>query len=76
MLCTAQAYADKQNVNKQQAYKLAHLVCCTDLPELWLSAALLSDDESMLLLRELKRLQLLRSGCSTDVDLGREDLEK
>jgi hypothetical protein len=60
--------------------KLSPLVRCPHLSQFWLSAALLSDDNSMLLLRELqpqlKRLQLLKSSCSTDVDLGCEDIEK
>jgi hypothetical protein len=75
VLYTAQAYADKlaPTSSLQQAAavnKLAPLVRCPHLSQLWLSASVLSDDADKLLLQglqpQLKRLLLLKPACSTE----------
>lgn len=81
MLFTACAYIERAAggwPDLQPALdKLGPLVRCLHLTQFWLSAALLSDDESMLLLQalqpQLKRLQLLKSGCSAGAGLSLVD---
>jgi hypothetical protein len=86
VLFTAQAYADRlaaaglDSSGSQQAVdKLARLVRCPHLSMFWLSASVLSDDASRLLLGrmpQLKQLLLLKMANSTDALLRADNIQK
>ena len=86
MLLTAQAYADRlAGSGSNPAFhslvvkRLAPLVRCPHLSQLWLSASVLSDDADKLLLGkqpQLKQLLLLKLASSTDASLSAEAVSK
>jgi hypothetical protein len=86
VLLTAQAYADRlAGSGSNPAFhslvvkRLAPLVRCPHLSQLWLSASVLSDDADKLLLGkqpQLKQLLLLKLASSTDASLSAEAVSK
>lgn len=88
MLFTAQTYADRGAGSTQQAIeRLAPLArhhgapwCAAPSCPLWLSASLLADNADQLLLQtlrpQLKRLLMLKAGCSIHADLDAGTIRK